>query len=422
MDGTLIATTSNAELQTLGTGGQRAIQSWDQIVGYMQRTLGAEHAALFAEPNPDPDRGITDWYAQSDGQAAILGAMEGAAREQAAATLARLHGDIRAASERLRESRREDERFLGEMLSLALIVPGTEYIRVVGSQPVLVAWGHTLINAAADPELLIGALPRTVRGPAARGAVGLGPMKIVGPPLPVASNLWKWVLGALLLACLLLFLPLLALMYDPFHWFGATAAQCVVAPADVALLEELRTVTERETRLRDQIARVALEAGNRRTACPPRVLPAPPPPAPPPEPPKSADAERAEKAGAKAGKVQIILAWDDIDDLDLVVICPDGEKIFFNGTAACGGRLDIDQNREPSSATKSPVESIVFDQPPSPGQYRILVWKYAHRPQAPTRTPFRVTVRQEGQPDRVSTGTAGPDEKVPVEPLNIPAR
>jgi hypothetical protein len=191
-----------------------------------------------------------------------------------------------------------------------------------------------------------------------------------------------------------------------------------VAPADVALLEELRTEAERETRLRDQIARVALEAGNRRAACPPRVLPAPPPPAR--EPPKSADAKRAEDAGAKTGKVQIILAWDDIDDLDLVVICPNGQMIFFNGTEACGGRLDIDQNRNSGSATKTPVESIVFDKPPGPGQYRITVWKYAHRPQAPVRTPFRVTVRQEGQPDRVSTGTVGPDEKVPVEPLNIP--
>ena len=53
MDGILIATTRNADLQTLGTGGQRAIQAWDQIVGYVRRTLGNEHAALFADDGVD---------------------------------------------------------------------------------------------------------------------------------------------------------------------------------------------------------------------------------------------------------------------------------------------------------------------------------------------------------------------------------
>ena len=54
-------------------------------------------------------------------------------------------------------------------------------------QPVFVAWGHTLINAAMGPELLIGKAPlRTTRGPIQAGAVGDGPMRIVGPPpLPV---------------------------------------------------------------------------------------------------------------------------------------------------------------------------------------------------------------------------------------------
>ena len=44
-------------------------------------------------------------------------------------------------------------------------------------------------------------------------------------------------------------------------------------------------------------------------ACPPRVIPAP-----------GTDARRAKEAGARTGKLQIILAWDDIDDLDLVVL------------------------------------------------------------------------------------------------------
>lgn len=276
MEGILIATTVNAELQTLGTGGQRAIHAWDQIVGFVRRTLGPEHAALFAEPNQDPNRGVTDWYASVPGEAAVLDSLAPPEREAAVATLTRLHGEIGAASERLRQSSREEERFLGEMLALALITPAPGYVRVVGKQPVLVAWGHTLVNAAMNPELLIGKLPsRAARGPAPQGGIGASPMRIVGPPPQPVSQAWKYVLGALLLACLLLFLPLLILLLDPFHLFRATAAQCVVAPSDIALLDELRTEAQRESSLRDQIARVALEMGNRRAACPPRPAPTP---------------------------------------------------------------------------------------------------------------------------------------------------
>jgi len=411
MDGILIATTVNAELQTLGTGGQRTIHAWDQIVGFVRRTLGPEHAALFAEPNQDANRGVTDWYAAGQGEAGILNSLAPPEREAATATLTRLHGDIAAASERLRQSGREDERFLGEMLALALITPAPDYVRVVGKQPVLVAWGHTLVNAAMNPELLIGKVPsRAAHGPVPRSVGGVAPMRIVGPPPPPVSQAWKYVLGALLLACLVLLLPLLLLLLDPFHLFRATAAQCVVAPSDIALQDELRTEVQRESSLRDQIARVALEMGTRRAACPPRPAPLPAP---------STDADRARDAGARTGKLQIILAWDDTDDLDLIVICPNGEAIFFNNKSKCGGTLDVDRNRVAPGATTTPVENVVFEQQPAPGQYRIVVWKYAHRAGSPARSPFRVTVRQEGQPDRVSTGTVGPDEKVTVEPLVV---
>jgi hypothetical protein len=421
MDGILIATTRNADLQTLGTGGQRTIHAWDQIVGYVRRTLGPEHAALFAEPNQDPDRGVTDWYGVGDGTVGTLSTLEPGQREAVTATLSRLHGDIREVSEKLRQSVREDERFLGEMLALALVTPGTEYTRVIGEQPVLVAWGHAPINAALTPELLIGHVPRA--GVGARAAAGTrpagSPMRIVGPPAARASNAWKYLLGAVLLACLLLALPFLALMLDPGGWFRVTAAQCVVSPTDVSLIDELRTEAARESRLREGLARVALELGNRRTACPPRPAPAP---VPPPAPSQTGDANRAHEAGARTGKLQIILAWDDIDDLDLIVVCPDGKKIFFDTKTNCGGTLDVDKNSRSADAAHTPVENVVFERDPDPGRYRIFVLKYAHRGGAPERSPFRVTVRQEGQPDRVSTGTVGPNQQAPVEPVIVTPR
>jgi hypothetical protein len=55
-------------------------------------------------------------------------------------------------------------------------------------------------------------------------------------------------------------------------------------------------------------------------------------------------------------------------------------------------------------ATRNPVENVVFDQDPAPGTYRIVV-DYFDRRDGPN-TPYRVTIRREGQPDRVITGTA----------------
>ena len=273
-DGSLIATTRNAELQVLGTGGQLAVQAWDQISGYLRRARSPAHAALFAEPNPDADRGITDWYAGVQGAAPPLESLPDAAQEAARAEFARLYGDIREEADRLRASTRESERFLGELLSLALITPATDCLRVVGGQPVLVAWGHAKLGEAPSPELLIGMTRR-------RG--GAGAMQIVGPPAaPPEKRSWlSWLLG--LLGLLLLLLLLLLLWRDPFGWFRAALPQCVVQPGNAELLDELRAAQAREAALRADIAGEMLRLGDRRTACPP---PEPPPRQPPPEPPR----------------------------------------------------------------------------------------------------------------------------------------
>ena len=100
----------------------------------------------------------------------------------------------------------------------------------------------------------------------------------------------------------------------------------------------------------------------------------------------------------------MILAWDDRNDLDLAVICPSGQRIDYRNRNGCGGSLDIDRNAAGGPTTRTPVENVVFDQNPAPGRYRIVV-DYFDRVDGPA-TPYRVTVRQEGQPDRVITGPA----------------
>lgn len=422
-DGSLIATTRNAELQALGTGGQLAVHAWDQITGYLRRARGPAHAALFAEPNPDPDRGITDWYAAGQGDAPPLESLPPAAQDAARAEFTRLFNEVREDAETLRRSTRENEKFLGELLALALITPNTDCLRVADGKPVLIAWGHAPLNQAPSPELLIGMTRRRSSG---------GPMPILGPPRAAAPRApWlAWLLG--LLGLLALLLLLLLLWFDPFGWFKAMEPQCVIQPGGVETLEELRREEAREAALRNEIAREMLRLGDRRTACPP---PEPPPPAPrptppaaqppatpptPPPAPRSADADRAQREGARSGRVQIILAWDDRNDLDLMMICPSGERLYFDHRRACGAELDIDRNAANSTLTATPVENIVFAGEPAHGRYRIMVWHFQNHPPAPASSPYRVTVKREGRPDQVFTGRVAAGQQIEVGHFDVP--
>jgi hypothetical protein len=297
MDGTLLTTTRNADYVALGTGGQRVVRCWDQISGYLEQSVGPAYARLFAEPTANANAGTTDWYAA--GQGDVLRLADLPAEEQAAARsrLGALLEEIRAAVERLKQSKREDQRLLSDLLSLAMVIPDESAVWVQrrganeaadapALQPVLAGWGQTLNGQEPAPELLLG-----IAGGGYRPRAGRAPMRIVGPPSPVAPpsrwGLWS-LLGGLLIA---LPLFLLLLWRDPFGLFQVPAAQCVIAPDHVGRVNELREAEAREAQLRQEIARVALELGNRRTACPPPPPPPPQrpaqvtPPAPPPAPP-----------------------------------------------------------------------------------------------------------------------------------------
>ncbi len=417
MDASLIATTRNADHQALGTGGQLAVQAWEQIAGYLRRRFGPAHAALFAEPNPDAARGVTDWYAEGQGDARPLDSLPLDQQQAARDELTHIFNDIQGDIATLRQSRREDERFLGELLALALITPTADCLRVLDGHPVLIAWAHAPIGAPAAPELLIGQLAGRAT-PAARARS----MRILGPPVVQRTRPWGAIAAA---SALFLLLPLLLLLFllDPFRWFVANPPVCVIDPRTITALDELRREEARENILRSQIARVLLDMGDRRTHCPPppRAAEVTPPIAPPANPTtQSADLDRAREQGAAGGKIQIVLAWDDANDLDLFVLCPSGQRITFDTRRACGGVLDVDQNATPPLSA-NPVENIVFEQEPERGTYQVQVRNYMHRSPAPPASPFRVTIRQAGVPDRTFTGHAPPGVLVTVGTFTVPA-
>lgn len=89
---------------------------------------------------------------------------------------------------------------------------------------------------------------------------------------------------------------------------------------------------------------------------------------------KKAKAGRA----TKKGSVAISLMWDNtnkrkVNDLDLHVTPPSGEKIWFrNKRSKCKGVLDVDRRQD----CTDPVENVVW-QKASPGSYKVQVQNYA---------------------------------------------
>ena len=396
-----IATTRQQDLQALAAAGQTTVEAWRTLHKALSQ-LSPAHAFLLAEPVANEARGEVDWYADGDGTTVLLRDLPEPERAAAQARMDALVADIEALAQRLNTSRADGERFLADMLGLALRLPGPEYVYVQGEQPILVGWGHVRSGGRGGEMVLTGLSARAVAATAI----------LPPPPSPYAAaappRMWLWgVLGASLLA------PLLAafiLLQDPFGWFTITVAPCRLQPGQLGLARGIQEEAAREGVLRAELARLLADAGERRVQCPPEQPPPPPPepprpppPAPPPAPPPSQDAQRAERQGAQRGRLQVILAWDDRNDLDLQVTCPNGTSINFIRRQFCGGRLDVDANGDVDDLTTTPVENVFFDAP-QPGRYRVVVDPYGMR--ARNNTPFRVTIRREGQPDEVTNGTA----------------
>jgi len=92
--------------------------------------------------------------------------------------------------------------------------------------------------------------------------------------------------------------------------------------------------------------------------------------------------EKVKKAGGKIdGKLRISLAWDNYTDLDLHVIEPDGNEIYYGNKRSykTKGHLDVDQNVFPT--TEQPVENIIYSHDSNllEGTYVVTVHNYTNR-------------------------------------------
>lgn len=109
--------------------------------------------------------------------------------------------------------------------------------------------------------------------------------------------------------------------------------------------------------------------------------------------------QRVEAAGGQYKNVDVraSLIWNDRNDLDLHVIAPSGEEIFYGHKhSACKGWLDVDRNVQ--GETLKPVENIRWSKGDAPaGRYKVFVQNYRfHEPKdSPSR--FKVEVEVAGE-------------------------
>lgn len=107
--------------------------------------------------------------------------------------------------------------------------------------------------------------------------------------------------------------------------------------------------------------------------------------------------ERLQRAGAKSGDVQVSLIWDNFNDLDLHVVTPRGENIFFaHRRSRDRGELDVDMNAG-TGTTREPVENIYWAKGKAPlGKFKVFVHHYRNHGD-PDPTEFEVRIIVDGQ-------------------------
>ena len=110
--------------------------------------------------------------------------------------------------------------------------------------------------------------------------------------------------------------------------------------------------------------------------------------------------QRLLKAGGRFENCSIraSLIWNTYDDLDLHVVTPTGEKIWYsNKRASCGGELDVDRNAG-GPQTREPVENIRWPKgTAAPGKYTVYVQNFAHHERTGKDTPFKVELDIDGK-------------------------
>jgi hypothetical protein len=189
--------------------------------------------------------------------------------------------DIRARAAELKNSSRQSDRLLGQLLLLALEVPGEDCIYALGDQPVLIFWGHL----ADVPTPQAGVIDRmiaasrkvktttvandVVRPQETIATVAAGPAAVAA-----AKPRYRWLppvlWGVFVVLCVVIGLDLLAACGLGLPWRGDLGDLLVnycPVPADDAAARQLQELESQNAALLGQLERLLGQTAGRQQQC-----------------------------------------------------------------------------------------------------------------------------------------------------------
>ncbi|MBY3157163.1 hypothetical protein HFO56_33100 [Rhizobium laguerreae] len=408
-----ITTTSLVRLREIGTPAERSLPRVQEV---MRRALQDSVGLVLAEPIPRSDgRGI-DWYTEHEEPLTRLNSLP---PEQADYYRGRLRADIATMSAATAEyEARGDKaaRATASALRAAMTYPGDDHVWLAGDiasgkvDIILTSWGYDT-NVDTPP------LPPDIQKPgvsivepgngAGAGGPDLPPVQATLRPSDwrrgVASFLW---LLALLLPLAIgwLLIPACGVRVpftDRYVFGRGDGSYCrqLPNPQQVAGRGETERLTTEVAAVSDQVRTKIAEC-------------VPPAPATPPE-----DVARLpDGTTIDPNETSVSLTWNNSNDLDLYIVCPDGNRVPLEGFR-CGFKHEVDMNRGGDGAglVSNPVEYIRRQSNSlAPGTYKVEVVYFAKNDPTPDPTDFVVTVRQDGRTPQQIPGSTS--TRVPPQP------
>ena len=256
-----IAVSLRGQMRALASQGIFATDCYEQLKAILQQKLGADHAALLAEPQHNAEGNSVDWYAEGSGPAVPLTELSEPEAQALRAQAGALAADIASLAKDMTVDAQARQALSGQLLRIALQHPADEDIWSVDGKPVLINWGFAPGSVGAQPQDL----------------TRLGGMLPPAPPAPVAAPVPVAV--APRSGCLPWLLPLLLLLL--LLWLLGAALGLLPSPLPAGCLPVDRSALEAEKQKsaanEDQLALLWRQLQERAALCKPVTPPVTPP-------------------------------------------------------------------------------------------------------------------------------------------------
>lgn len=403
---------ATTRLSGLRAAGRLQEMQHATIAPFLERELGPAYGRLFADFEAESSD-VRAWYVDMATPPRRIDTLSPAEQDAVRERLAQMIADVLKLAERM-SGESVQKANVARVLIAATTFP-IEDVWAVGDQPVIVNWGfHRTDVAEGVPRPIMMRIERLASTPAAArptatAAIPQAPAAGVAvaaprPPRPawlLPSILWLAFLAMVVVAYRLM-LPACALRGSLFSPLDA----CPGGARQTALAEEGRD-------LQGLVEQAELDLARRKGLCPvpqPTTFSPVPTQIPTPATPELRhDIEQRLPPSAPRGDVEVSLIWNNAADLDLIIDCPNGERLWRASPdlAACGGRLMSDLNRAGEPLTENPVERAAWTHSPG-GLFSIRVELYAYNT-APDgiEIPFTIAIKRPSGTDIVQGKVQG---------------